>query len=142
MLNGYSLWIIEAVTETLSAASKPIAPEKTASETATFEMKVFAESKVTDRYQTTLPASVRKALGITKQDKVAYGIGSDGKVYLTRLEPEGSDPVLAKFAAFLAKDIAQNPKNVRPISPDLVDKSRALIEGMDSDLNAPLEEDD
>ena len=109
---------------------------------AATELKVFAESKVTDRYQTTLPSSVRKALGITKQDKIAYGIGPDGKVYLTRIEPEESDPVLTKFAAFLAKDIEQNPENVRPVGSDLIARSKALIEGMNSDLNAPLEEDD
>lgn len=119
-----NLWHAFSMTETLS------------------KMTLFAESKLTERYQTTLPTSVRIALGVEKHDKIAYGIGADGKVYLSKMEPEEHDPVLEKFAAFIANDIENHPENVRPIDPDLVARSRALIAGMDSDLDAPLEEDD
>ena len=101
----------------------------------------IAESKVTERYQTTLPAAVRKALGLRKHDRLAYEIDADGSVRLRRVE-ESVDPVLEKFAAFIARDIEQNPENAKPVSVDLVERAKALIEGMDSDLDAPLEEDE
>ncbi|MGI8933331.1 MAG: type II toxin-antitoxin system PrlF family antitoxin [Phormidesmis sp.] len=99
-----------------------------------------AESTLTDRYQTTVPSSVRKALGLSKQDKIAYHIGADGKVYIARAEEE--DPVLEKFLAFLAKDIEQNPQNLKPIDADLIERARSLVVGMDSDLDAPLSDED
>lgn len=99
-----------------------------------------AESTLTDRYQTTVPSSVRKALGLSKQDKIAYHIGTDGKVYIARAEEE--DPVLEKFLTFLAKDIEQNPQNLKPVPAEWVERARSLVAGMDSDLDAPLLDED
>ncbi len=106
------------------------------------ELTVLAESKLTERYQTTLPASVRKALALTKHDRVAYCLSSDGQVYITRLEPEESDPVLAKFAKFLAENIEQNPQNVKSIDPNLLAEAKSLVAGMNSDFDAPLSDED
>ncbi|MFM6063282.1 MAG: type II toxin-antitoxin system PrlF family antitoxin, partial [Microcystis panniformis] len=36
------------------------------------------ESTLTDRYQTTIPDSVRKVLGLNKRDKICYNIQPDG----------------------------------------------------------------
>ncbi len=100
-----------------------------------------AESTLTDRYQTTVPSSVRKALGLSKQDKIAYHIGADGKVYIARAEEE--DPVLEKFLAFLAKDIEQNPQNLKPISAEWVDRLKSLLANIETgELNAPLPDED
>ncbi len=100
-----------------------------------------AESTLTDRYQTTVPSSVRKALGLSKQDKIAYHIGTDGKVYIARAKEE--DPVLEKFLAFLAKDIEQNPQNLKPIPAEWVNGLRSLLANVDvGDLNEPLSEED
>ena len=43
-----------------------------------------AESTLTDRYQTTVPETVRQALRLGKRDKIHYTIRSDGDVVLTR----------------------------------------------------------
>lgn len=72
-----------------------------------------AESTLTDRYQTTVPEIVRKALGLHKRDKIAYVINANGTVTITRGETSEEDPILAKFLDFLAKDIEQNPPFLR-----------------------------
>ena len=54
-----------------------------------------AESTLTDRYQTTVPETVRRALKRSKRDKIHYSIRSSGEVVLTRVDAtEVDDPVL------------------------------------------------
>ena len=43
-----------------------------------------AESMLTDRYQTTVPTSVRQALKLDRRDRVHYAIRPDGSVVLSR----------------------------------------------------------
>ena len=38
------------------------------------------ESTLTDRYQTTVPETVRRALKLSKRDKIHYAISPEGKV--------------------------------------------------------------
>ncbi|MEM9276393.1 MAG: type II toxin-antitoxin system PrlF family antitoxin, partial [Cyanobacteria bacterium P01_F01_bin.143] len=78
-----------------------------------------SESTLTDRYQTTVPASVRKALGLNKRDKISYTIEPDGKVVMSRAEKQENDPVLEKFLNFLARDMEENPQHLQAISSDL-----------------------
>ena len=42
------------------------------------------ESTLTDRYQTTVPETVRRALQLGKRDKLHYTIRPGGEVVLTR----------------------------------------------------------
>ena len=57
------------------------------------------ESTLTDRYQTTVPETVRRALRLGKRNKIHYTIRPNGEVVLTRVEPsEGDDPVLGRFS--------------------------------------------
>lgn len=102
---------------------------------------LVAESTLTDRYQTTVPAPIRKALGLEKQDKISYLVTADGTVQLIRAE-EGKDPVIEKFLAFLSEDAENNPENIKPVPASLVAHARELTAGMDSDLNAPLNAED
>ena len=68
------------------------------------------ESTLTDRYQTTVPETVRRALRLGKRDKIHYTVHPGGEVVLSRAEPhEGEDPVLGQFLSFLARDIASHP---------------------------------
>lgn len=55
--------------------------------TASFEV----ESTLTDRYQTTVPEIVRRALKLGKRDKIHYTISPSGEVVLTRVEASDSD---------------------------------------------------
>ena len=42
------------------------------------------ESTLTDRYQTTVPESVRRALGLKKRDKLRFEIRNTNEVIVTR----------------------------------------------------------
>ena len=65
------------------------------------------ESTLTDRYQTTVPETVRRALRLGKRDKLHYVIRSNGEVVLTRAAAAlDDDPVLGQFLAFLSKGFA------------------------------------
>ena len=102
-----------------------------------------AEATVTDRYQTTVPAPVRKALHLKRHDKIVYKVADDGKVFLERAgAEEKEDPVLGKFLNFLARDIAAGSGAVRPVTPELVSRINALVGDVKVDLYAALSADD
>lgn len=44
------------------------------------------ESTLTDRYQTTVPEAVRRALRLGKRDRIRYAIQPDGCVLLSRAD--------------------------------------------------------
>ncbi len=101
------------------------------------------ESTLTDRYQTTVPEIVRRALRLGKRDKIHYTIRPGGEVVLTRAEvPEGDDPVLGQFLGFLARDIASHPERLQTIDAGFVQRLQALTGGVEVDLEAALSADD
>jgi antitoxin PrlF len=100
------------------------------------------ESTLTDRYQTTIPAPVRQAMGLEKQDKVHYHIEADGKVWLSRADQTESDPVLGEFLNFLARDIEHNPQHIQALSPDLVNRVQSLVKDVEFDLDSSLSDED
>jgi len=101
------------------------------------------ESTLTDRYQTTVPESVRRALRLGKRDKIHYTIRPSGEVVLTRAEPsEGDDPVIGQFLIFLARDIASHPERLQAVDASLVQHLQSLIGDIQVDLDAPLSADD
>ncbi len=101
------------------------------------------ESTLTDRYQTTVPETVRRALRLGKRDKIHYTIRPGGEVVLTRAEAtEGEDPVLGQFLGFLARDIASHPELLKAVDPGLVRRLESLVGGLEVDLDSPLSADD
>lgn len=100
------------------------------------------ESVLTDRYQTTIPEVVRKALHLGKRDKIHYIVQSDGHVMMTRAEDKDNDPVIAEFLYFLATDCRTNPQHLQAINPDLLHRVQSLISGVSIDLDQLLPEDD
>jgi antitoxin PrlF len=103
---------------------------------------LVSESTLTDRYQTTIPDTVRKALHLKKKDKICFTIASDGNVLLTRAEVEEDDPVLGEFLAFLANDIVKNPAQIKPLTIDMKTRGDVLIEGVEFDIDSPLLDED
>jgi len=102
-----------------------------------------AESTLTDRYQTTVPETVRRALKLGKRDKLRYMVRPGGEVILTRAEvPDGDDPVLGRFLNFLARDIASHPERLQAVDVGLVQRLQSLTDGVEVDLDAPLPADD
>src|SRR5690606_28934938 len=101
------------------------------------------ESTLTDRYQTTVPETVRRALKLGKRDKLHYVIRQNGEVVLTRATThEVDDPVLGQFLGFLADDIAAHPERLQALDVGLVQRIQSLVGGIDIDLDAVLPEDD
>lgn len=107
--------------------------------TATLEV----ESTLTDRYQTTVPETVRRALKLGRRDKIHYSIRPDGQIMLKRAASAADeDPVLGQFLSFLARDIASHPERVQAIDARLVKRIRSLTGKVKVDLNAPLRAED
>ncbi len=107
--------------------------------TATLEV----ESTLTERYQTTVPETVRRALKLGKRDKIHYSIRADGQILLKRAaSATDEDPLLGQFLSFLARDIASHPERVRAIDASLVKRIRSLTGKVKLDLNAALRAED
>ena len=96
------------------------------------------ESTLTDRYQTTVPDGVRRALNLGKRDRIRYLVQSDGSVMLQRAE-EADDPALNSFLNFLAQDIQAHPQHIATLDKDLSKRMRNLTKSVKADLNAPLD---
>ena len=106
---------------------------------ATFEV----ESTLTDRYQTTVPETVRRALRLGKRDKIHYSIRSSGEVVLTRADATGGeDPVLGQFLGFLTQDISAHPERLQAIDANFLQRLQSLTGDIDVDLDAALSADD
>ncbi len=106
----------------------------------TFTLK--SESKLTDRYQTTIPETVRKALQLNKRDKLRYTIQANGNVLISRVGDSETDPVLSKFLDFLANDLSDNPSQFTALTKGFTEHIQELVSDVEIDLNSPLAEDD
>ena len=97
------------------------------------------ESTLTDRYQTTVPETVRRALKLGKRDKIHYTIRPSGEVVLTRVETSGEeDPLIAQFLVFLASDLASNPERLQTLDATFGRRIQSLVSDVEIDLDATL----
>jgi antitoxin PrlF len=109
---------------------------------------VSAESTLTDRYQTTIPEVVRKALGLGKRDKLEFLLDETGAVRIKKAErsEEHSDPLLSGFLNLLEKDIDENPQHLRELDDAYFERWQKLLDLMGPiepyDPDQPLEKDD
>ncbi len=106
------------------------------------QLSLYSDSSLTNRYQTTIPEMVRKALNLKKRDKIRYTLQSDGSVIISRIDQDENDPVLTQFLTFIANDVSQNPKNVNSLSTELVERILPLVSDVEIDLNSPLSDED
>ena len=106
-------------------------------------LNLSVESTLTDRYQTTVPETIRRALQLGKRDKIHYTVRPSGEVVLTRADAaNGHDPVLDQFLGFLARDIASHPERLQAIDASFVQRLQLLTDGVNIDLDTPLSADD
>jgi antitoxin PrlF len=104
---------------------------------------VEADSTLTDRYQTTVPETVRRVLRLGKRDKLRYSIRPSGEVVLSRATTvPRSDPVLDAFLAFLARDMAKHPEQLQTLDAGLVQRLQSLVGEVEVDLDSALSADD
>lgn len=99
---------------------------------------------LTERYQTTVPASVRRALKLQKHDKIVFKVLDDNRVILERQLPEADDPALGRFLDLLSADIAGGTAHIKPVTPELQARISRLVGGVELDLDErlPTEGDD
>lgn len=103
---------------------------------------VQEESKLTGRYQTTVPSGVRKQLRIGKGDRIRYRVEANGRVYIEAVREGDADPALGAFLDFVEADIKAHPERLKAFDGALRDRLQALVGHIDVDLDAPLSKDD
>ncbi|HEU4372812.1 MAG TPA: type II toxin-antitoxin system PrlF family antitoxin [Telluria sp.] len=101
------------------------------------------ESTLTDRYQTTIPETIRRKLRLNKRDKLLYAIQPDGTVVLSRGEAAiPADPALVGFLRFLEDDLGARPHAIAALDASRRARAQALIEGVEVDLDSDLRTED
>lgn len=100
------------------------------------------ESTLTDRYQTTVPDAVRRALKLGKRDKIRYLLQPDGAVVMTRAGDDADDPALGAFLSFLASDLAAHPQQVKALDAGLRKRLQLLVGKIEVDLDAALPDEE
>jgi antitoxin PrlF len=97
---------------------------------------------ITERGQTTVPAPIRKMLALGKRDRVVFRGLADGTVVIEkRSMQDEDDPALGAFLDFLGRDIAARPHAIRPIDAERIAYAKRLVEGVEVDLDAPLDDE-
>jgi antitoxin PrlF len=96
-------------------------------------------STLTAKGQTTVPKSVRRTLGLSAGDAIAYRI-EKGRVSVRKAQTEHADPALGAFLALLEKDMVAG-RNLRPVPARLVTALRQSLKGAKVDLEEPIEGD-
>lgn len=99
-------------------------------------------SKLTDRYQTTVPSSVRKQLNLSKGDQIRYCTEANGRVYIEPVRADEEDPALGAFLDFIEADIKAHPERLEALDGGLHDRLKSLVGDLDVDLEAPLSPED
>lgn len=97
-------------------------------------------STITAKGQTTVPKSVRLALGVDYGGRIAFRVDEKG-VSVHRAETENDDPAIDGFLTFLADDIKRRPEALTALSPALLERVTALTKGITVDLDAPIDGD-
>ncbi len=101
------------------------------------------ESTLTDRYQTTVPETVRRALRLGKRDKILYTIRPNGEVVLTHAGTvEKDDPLLSQFLTFLVSDMVGHPDKLHAVNAELVQSIQSLTAGVKVVLDEALQDAD
>lgn len=93
---------------------------------------------ITAKGQTTIPKSVRHALGVDLGGKIAFRVTADG-VTVHRADEARADPALDGFLAFLARGMRHRPEALAALSPALAGRLAALTEGVTVDPDASIE---
>ncbi|MCM2504461.1 type II toxin-antitoxin system PrlF family antitoxin [Aureimonas altamirensis] len=100
------------------------------------------ESTITAKGQTTVPKSVRQALGVDYGGRIAFFVDDQRRVHVEKATEEVSDPVVNRFLEFLAQDMSRNPgTSVVALPASLRDRVAALVGDMDVDLDAEIDGD-
>ncbi|MCC5898092.1 MAG: type II toxin-antitoxin system PrlF family antitoxin [Phormidium sp. BM_Day4_Bin.17] len=64
------------------------------------------------------------------------------RVLVSVAQDDNDDPILGAFLEFLARDIAQNPQCLQPVSTNLLSRVQSLLGDVDVSLDEPLADED
>jgi antitoxin PrlF len=95
---------------------------------------------ITAKGQTTIPKTVRQALGVGYGARIAFRI-ENGTVTVHPANDDLTDPALAPFLDLLARDIASRPETLVALPKALLARIERLTAGVTSDPDAPIEGD-
>src|SRR5689334_11595184 len=98
----------------------------------TMATKIEEVSTLTAKGQTTVPKTVRQALGVESGDKIVFRV-ENGRVTLNSPTVEHRDPALGNFLKLLESDIARG-RNVRDLPKNVVASLRRAIREVPIDL--------
>jgi antitoxin PrlF len=97
-------------------------------------------STITEKGQTTVPKSVRQALGLDYGGRIAFYIDENRHVSVERDDEEEDDPVIESFLEFLAKDMKEHPERAVADFPEALRfRMERLTKGMKVDLDEPID---
>jgi antitoxin PrlF len=94
---------------------------------------------LTSKGQITLPKPIRQALGVDVGGKIAFDLGENGQVVVTRAGAEHEDPAIGAFLDMLASDI-QAGRHVQTLPEDLAQAMLAQA-GRSVDLDEEVQGD-
>lgn len=114
--------------------------EKTVIQGARHAMPAIHElATLTSKGQITLPKPIRQALGVDTGGKVAFDLGEDGQIVVTRANTEHEDPAIGAFLSLLARDIEAG-RHVRGL-PDELAHAMLMQAGRDVNLTNEIDGD-
>ena len=92
-------------------------------------------SKITAKGQTTVPKRVRDRLGLRIGDEIVFRVSDDGAVMVESARQSDDEAAVDAFLAFISNDIKRRPEALTPFRQEDVDRHRALLEGVELDLD-------
>jgi antitoxin PrlF len=98
-------------------------------------------STITAKGQTTIPKSVRQALGVDQGDRIVFRVDEQRGVTVHRADEGHDDPAIDRFLAFLAEDLVRRPEAVTALSPELEKRIAKLTKGIAVDLDEAIDGD-
>lgn len=98
-------------------------------------------STITAKGQTTIPKSVRQALGVDYGGRIAFRVDEQRSVTVYRADDTHDDPMIDHFLAFLAKDMERRPEALKPLSPALLARIETLTRDVVVDLDEAIDGD-
>jgi len=92
-------------------------------------------SKITAKGQTTVPKRVRDRLGVGVGDEIVFRVSDDGAVMVESARQSEEEAAVDAFLAFISNDIKRRPEALTPFERSRMEELRALVEGVEVDLD-------
>lgn len=108
--------------------------------------KLLGAAKLTDRYQTTIPTSVRKELGLGKKDFIEFIKSEDGHLVLRRARPESKStepelsPQILAWLKFIQSDHSARPNQFAVLDETFFAEAKDLTKDIEVDLDSSLDD--